>query len=288
MGYSGRYHAASLAAVFVALAIGIVIGVGLADDVVSGANEELVDGLRSDLDRSREESDGLQDNLDRERRFTDVAAPALTAGRLERRRVVLVFLGSQDEETEADVTEAIEQGGGQVAAVAVVGLPPDLDALGEGAGPRFDGARRDPDQLNALGEGIGRQLIGGGDLIERTKGELFDSLSGDLTDVDSAVLVQGTLEEEGAATDFENGLLSGITAASLATVGVERTTVSPTSLGPFIEVGISTVDHIDVEAGQVALVYALGGSEGNFGVKDEAGSFLPELTAEQDEETTEP
>jgi len=29
MGYSGRYHAASLAAVFIALAIGILIGVGL-------------------------------------------------------------------------------------------------------------------------------------------------------------------------------------------------------------------------------------------------------------------
>ena len=48
MGYSGRYHAASLAAVFVALAIGILIGVGLADDVVSGASQELEDSLRND------------------------------------------------------------------------------------------------------------------------------------------------------------------------------------------------------------------------------------------------
>ena len=34
MGYSARYHAASLAAVFLALAIGILIGVGLGDNVV--------------------------------------------------------------------------------------------------------------------------------------------------------------------------------------------------------------------------------------------------------------
>ena len=35
MGYSARYHAASLAAVFLALAVGILIGVGLGDNVVS-------------------------------------------------------------------------------------------------------------------------------------------------------------------------------------------------------------------------------------------------------------
>ena len=47
MGYSGRYHAASLAAVFLALAIGILIGVGLGDDVVSSAAEDLEASLRS-------------------------------------------------------------------------------------------------------------------------------------------------------------------------------------------------------------------------------------------------
>ncbi len=43
MGYSGRYHAASLAAVFLALAIGILIGVGLGHNVLSGAQRDLED-----------------------------------------------------------------------------------------------------------------------------------------------------------------------------------------------------------------------------------------------------
>ena len=37
----GRYHAASLAAVFLALAVGILIGVGLGDDLVAGTGDDL-------------------------------------------------------------------------------------------------------------------------------------------------------------------------------------------------------------------------------------------------------
>ena len=76
MGYSGRYHAASLAAVFVALAIGILIGVGLADDVVSGASEELEDSLRGDLDEANAETDDLRSQL-----IVSVSSPRPSARR---------------------------------------------------------------------------------------------------------------------------------------------------------------------------------------------------------------
>ena len=49
MGYSARYHAASLAAVFLALAVGILVGVGFVSDVVSGTAEDLEQSLKSDL-----------------------------------------------------------------------------------------------------------------------------------------------------------------------------------------------------------------------------------------------
>ena len=75
MGYSGRYHAASLAAVFVALAIGILIGIGLADDVVSSASEELEDSLRSDLDEAEARVDDLEAELDQRARLRRAGGP---------------------------------------------------------------------------------------------------------------------------------------------------------------------------------------------------------------------
>ena len=41
MGYSARYHVASLAAVFLALAVGILIGVGFGSDVLKGLTDDL-------------------------------------------------------------------------------------------------------------------------------------------------------------------------------------------------------------------------------------------------------
>ena len=47
MGYSARYHAASLAAVFLALAVGILIGVGFGSDIVTGTADDLEQSLAS-------------------------------------------------------------------------------------------------------------------------------------------------------------------------------------------------------------------------------------------------
>ena len=55
MGYSARYHAASIAAIFLALAIGILIGVEFGGDIVSGTSRSLEGSLLGDLEEARDE-----------------------------------------------------------------------------------------------------------------------------------------------------------------------------------------------------------------------------------------
>ena len=64
MGYSARYHAASLAAVFLALAIGILIGVGFGSDIVSGTADDLERSLQADLEEKSAQIDSLENELD--------------------------------------------------------------------------------------------------------------------------------------------------------------------------------------------------------------------------------
>jgi hypothetical protein len=40
---------------------------------------------------------------------------------------------------------------------------------------------------------------------------------------------------------------------------------------------MTTIDHLDLPAGQVGLVYALDGYAGNYGIKEEARSYLPDF-----------
>ena len=282
MGYSGRYHAASLAAVFIALAIGILIGIGLADDVVSSATEELRSSLRSDLNAAEDHADELQSQLDRNRRFSDQVLPAVIADRLAGRRVALIEFGDVSDDLAADARGAVVGAGGDLSSIARIAEPPDLDALIEHLPPRFASIKRDPEPLDALGKAIGRGLVGNASIIEDLKPELFETFTGNLRGVDRVIVAaddHGDLapDEREATTAFEGGIVAGIDERAFATVGAELTATDPSTLEPFIDAGLATVDHLDLPAGEVSLVYALDGYDGNYGVKDEARSYLPDF-----------
>ena len=282
MGYSGRYHAASLAAVFIALAIGILIGIGLADDVVSTASEEVESALRSDLSAAEDRADELQSELDRDQRFTQQVISPLLANRLPGQRVALIQFGDVPEEVAADARDAIEASGADLSSVATVARPPDLTALSNALPPRFAGIRRESDPAAALGKAIGVGIVRNGPIVEALKPDLFESFTGDLQGVDRVVLARADdsdldSEERELAATFESGITTGIAERAVSTVGTELSDADPGTLGPFIDAGISTVDHLDLPAGQVSLVYALDGFEGNYGVKEESRSFLPDF-----------
>lgn len=282
MGYSGRYHAASLVAVFIALAIGILIGVGLADDVVTGANAELEETLRSDLEAAESQVDELETSLERERDFGSTVYPALVADRLTGASVAIVGLGDVDEETADDVEAALAPAGAEVTARAVVAAPVDPEGLAEAAGPRYGPARRGGAALSKLGEDIGAGIPGGSRLVDDTRAELFSRFSGDLEDVDHVVLLPTDLEdldvgEREQTEDFYEALMTGIDAKAVGTAAAERTETDPTTLGRASRAGVPTIDHADLLAGQLSLVFALRGAEGDYGVKEGADSLLPDL-----------
>jgi Copper transport outer membrane protein, MctB len=282
MGYSGRYHAASLVAVFIALAIGILIGIGLADDVVSSASEELETSLRSDLRDAQGRADDLQADLDRSDRFSEQVLSPLLENRLAGQRVALIEFGDVPDELATDAREAVEKAGGDLSSVAAIARPPDLDALIDALPQRFARIKRDPDQLAALGKTLGTDIARDGTITEELKPALFDSFTGSLQGADRVILARADTADldpavrEVSAT-FEDAIIAGIQGRALATVGAELTTTDPSTLGPFIDAGLPTVDHLDIPAGEVSLVYALDGFGGNYGVKDESRSFLPDF-----------
>lgn len=280
MGYSGRYHAASLAAVFIALAVGILIGIGLADDVVSSASEELQASLRSDLSAAQDRADGLQAELDQGRRFSDQVLPALVADRLNGQRVALIEFGAVSDDVAVDARDAVNAAGGDLSSIAQIAQPPDSAALAGALPPRFASIRRGPDALSALGREIGAEIVGGGPLVVALKPELFASFTGTLRGVDRVIVARAPGADldpvqKAATSTFEDALLQGMVETATAGVGVELTTTDPTTLQPFIDAGMATVDHLDLPAGEVSLVYALNGLDGNYGVKDDARSYLP-------------
>ncbi len=284
MGYSARYHAASLAAVFLALAIGILVGVGFGSDVVSGTADDLERSLSADLDEKSAQIDSLESELEAERAFDQAVYPAVVGGRLRDQRVGLIALGGLDQATANAVEAALEPAGAEVAEVAVVRQPPDLDALAstiEGRDARAV-ARGSEEELRRFGEQSGRALVRGGESFDRLRGTLLSRYSGKPGNIDAVVVVREhpddlDPDEDAANAQLEEGLISGL-ADGATTVGAERSDSDPSSITFFEGRGLPSVDSIDLVSGRVALVYALGGAvSGSFGIKDTADSLLPDL-----------
>jgi len=282
VGYSGRYHAASLVAVFIALAIGIVIGAGLADDVQTSADAELVDSLNADLDEAQQQADDAEAALRREQEFSSRIYPAFVDGRLTGSQVAIVGLGELDDETAAAVESALAPTGAEVAARATITLPPDVDALADAAGPRWAEAKRSNAELERLGRQLGAGIAGGNAVIDAAGSEFFSRFSGKLSNVSRVVLAPGDLADlEGADRESTQALLDGIYAGiesgASGSVAVELADTDPSRLGGASAAGLSTVDDAELPAGQVAIVFSLLGAEGDFGTGEEADSLLPEI-----------
>ena len=283
MGYSARYHTASLVAVFLALAIGILIGVGFGGDVIEGTTEELEQSLREELDEAEAQVADLGDELAREREFSEAVHPALVGDLLRNHTVGVLALGGLPEEVRGDVQAALQGTGAELVAFAVVREPPDLQALA-GAVPdgRFRGLRRGGEPLEDLARALGRDFVRGGDLFEDMREVLLDGFSGETRPLDGVIVVREPSEEleprESEATErLETGLLEALRETKAEVVGVERTDAEESSIAVFQDAGLSSVDDVDLVAGRVAMVLALRGAEGSFGVKDTADQLLPDL-----------
>lgn len=284
MGYSGRYHAASLAAVFLALAVGILIGVGFGSDIVSGTANDLEDSLGADLETARDQIAELQDDVDREAQFGRLAYPALVDTRLRDQEVAIVALGDVDDQLTGEIRATLALAGASLSEVAVVREPPDAGALADAVRA---GGRRGLSRQEAFERAVvaaGRLLVLGGRRFSDLRSTLMTRFSGEPGGVDGVVVVRsrpGDLSARDAQrTDaLERGLIDGLRQTGAPVVGVERSDAAESSIGFFDDSQLATVDDVDLLPGRVALVYTLGGTEGDYGVKETADGLLPDLLA---------
>lgn len=283
MGYSARYHATSLIAVFLALAVGILIGAEFGGDALTQTRKNLEHSLVGNLQDARSEAAELSGELGRANEFGERVYPVLTRGQLSGMEVAIVAFGGLPGEITSAVEDALGPTGARLVGVGVVREPVDVNGLaGDLSKTRFSELRTESDQLTELGTGLGRQLVLGGTLTEVVRGHLFSRASGSFGNLDAVIVVRDQPEDmgpvqRGRAGQLETAMLGGITATRVPTIGIETSTTEPSSISFYVSNDLSTVDDVDLTAGKLAMVFALLGAEGSFGVKSSADRLLPDL-----------
>src|SRR5437763_7573579 len=163
-----RYHVASLAAIFLALIIGILVGVGisdrgLVDSAKRGLLERQVASLQHRLDtKATQSADQIRERAAAQT-FINETYPALARNRLKGKEIAVVFVGSVDQGTRNSVARALNDAGAQQVRFRALKVPIDskqIDAALKGV-PAASGLRGKA-KVDSLGRALGQELVLGG------------------------------------------------------------------------------------------------------------------------------
>lgn len=280
-----RYHVASLAAVFLALGIGILVGTAFVGAPVVDRQTRLIRRLETnvgELRRETRERERFEDGLRR-------SLPALVRGKLAGRRVFVLQTGAYAGAADS-CAEAARLAGADVTRAM---LPPDKwrvsaetdpEATTQNANVAADAktlarllARADADSLKPLRE---RGLLEGGDLN---------------TPPSIVVFVGGGRGNEGGTNvgepwETELARIRDVALAEefiqqqITVIGTEPYTAGVSFVPVYRAAGLPTIDCIDRPLGQIALSFISSvdkignppGEAGAFGMKETADRSLPD------------
>jgi hypothetical protein len=278
-----RYHVASLAAVFLALLIGILVGVGISGRVDEQQNDllrERIDRLEAEVQNAGEQRAGLAREQKAARAFMEDAYPQLIADRLKGKRIAILFVGSVNTGVRDQVERALaEAGARRPLRMRALNLPMNVEQVDRALDGHADLERyRGDGSLADLGRELGTEFVVGGQtpawdaltpvLVKERAGRLSRS-------ADGAVVVRTTEPQRGETARFLAAFYSGLADSGVPAVGVETSRANPSAVPVWSRNDLSTVDDVDQRAGRLALTLLLaGGRPGDYGLKETADDGL--------------
>ena len=284
-----RYHVASLAAVFFALVIGILVGVALASHGLGNTERKR---LEEDLRRAENQADVLRAQVETlesdsaaDHAFVEGTYKSVMAGRLKGKKIAVLFIGSSESvRRSAIATALVDAGAGSPLRLRFIKVPVDPEVLAKRlANKPLLASYAGPDQLKNLGHDLGQEFVAGTDtpLWSALQNVLIEEKIGPWKPAaDGVVIVRAVKPQTGPTALFLKGLYAGLADVGVPAVGVERTkNDAGSAIKAFQRAGFSTVDDIETPIGKLALVALLADPllTGSYGTKKTAQALLPPI-----------
>ncbi len=280
-----RYHIASLVATFLALGIGILIGsIMLGNDTLVKQQQQLTRKLELQIEELRKKNEAVQvivNNLevsnDFKEQFEKQSLPFLVAGRLSGYQVAIIEINHY--RFLPELTETLKTSGATVSSVTTVFS--DLDYNQEEIQAIWGQKDLTPELIaKRLANEIGQNIIAGENQklinflttqgIIKATGQYGVPLNGVI------IIRENQAQKTYYEVDtFDLPLIDYFLKQKISVFGVEETKVDRSCMKAYQRKEITTVDNIDTIPGQAALVLALAGNPGHYGVKPTAQSLLP-------------
>jgi hypothetical protein len=260
-----RYHLISLISVFLALAIGILLGVAMADrGVVSNRVQAEIASIEQQLDRQQMEIDKRDEQIAEQEALLGGMSEAMISGGLEGRDVALVAGPYADPDVAGAVQSDLSKAGANITTFEILDAPEPaeitiLENTSSGITTRLEANYVDD----------ARRILGFTPEVRESPEIVVFVGGGELPD--GAPRATRERLDEAQRDMFRIWLNAGV-----RVVGAEPTEAGHSDVSLFQDVGVPSVDHADQPVGRAALVrLAATDTEGSYGTKDTASEAFP-------------
>ncbi len=305
-----RYHLVSIVSIFLALAVGIVLGAGpLKEDIGNTLTSE-VTRLREDRTQLRSQLEDADKAASARDDFTEASNKSLLAGRLQDTSLTVVVLPGADANLVKATTSTLASAGAKIGSTVTVldaWVDPDKETFRSTLGDQLaagvqvpldeDGTVIDAVLARALLTKAGGNGTGAAAALEGLRtGELIRHTPDDVTVATGAVIIGGpvsgdTADERTAKAEALSSLAGALDAAGSGAVlvsqapesadGSQASVVSAARRDADQAKQLSTVDDGTLPMGQASVVFALleqfAGNAGQYGLEADATAAFPAL-----------
>lgn len=305
-----RYHLVSIVSIFLALAVGIVLGAGPLKEDLGNTLQSEVKNLRADKAALRAELDSAEKGMAARDDFTAASNRSLLAGRMTDTTVSVVVLPGADDKAVKAATDALALAGAKIGSTVTVQdawVDPDKAAFRANLGQQLAGQVGVPvdeggaDVINTV---LARSLLTkAGSTTENSAAVLAALRTGQLVKYSDgvvpasvAVVVSGAVSGAGAdARTAQAEQLMNLAAAmddagagavlvgdaGDLTVKDSAPVVAATRADDEVSKNLSTVDDVTIPMGQASVVFGLleqeAGKAGHYGLAADAAAAFPQL-----------
>lgn len=284
-----KYYVLTIVSIFLALAIGMYIGFMFdAQDILMSQKEDIVTQLEERFDYLEEENKIVKEEIEKVNRENNQIKEFNRALYSEVIRDKLNGINIAIIETNEDyiykgIEQTLESAGANVTSITTIknSFNTDFDLLKRTYEKASQIEDVDVDIPILSIDSITYEIVTGEDnaFIEVFKTEGLIDTSGEYsTNIDYMVIAGGRKEQDLERFDaIDKRIINLCKKVNVPVIGIEKENVENSYIEEYKNSRIASVDNVDTIIGKVALVLAIDGRPGNYGIKPSAESLVPNL-----------
>ncbi len=278
---SMRFYIISIVSIFAALGIGIFIGFTMntqdfiieQNDIISGVMESQFESLISENQGLKASENELKKENIYINEYIDSSYYYMLDNRLKGLRIGIIE--TNDDYITSGIGKSLELAGATILNVTTIkNSILDKEGLNN---ILIEAHHKNPIEasVNSIAEAI---ITGTSNLVfDNLQKEGFITAYGRYDEpIDYVVICGGSfLEASKRINQVDRTIIEMVKKYNIPIIGVEKSGVDYSYITHYKDLGISSVDNVDMTIGKIAMVLVMEGITGNYGIKDTAESIMP-------------